>query len=252
MFYYIQENVFREMHYDRIIDAVKRLGLDFEIIRIDDSESIHVHLERSDVFCFGSIKLARLAKKKSWYPGSLMNENHDYTIYSEYWNTYLLNADSKIQDIRTPINFNLGNQFIRPTKDSKIFTGKVFNSSDWNSILEKIIQKRNKEKIMIQVATPKNIFQEIRCWIVNKKVITASTYKVGKDVRYTEFTDSDGLDFADKMVQIYQPANAFVLDICKTEQGWKIVEVNCINSAGFYAANLQKLIIALENHYNPI
>lgn len=252
MLYCIQENVFREIHYDRIVDAIRRLGLAYEIVKVGDTESISFSTERNDVFCFGSIKLSRLAQKNSWFPGSLMNENHDYTIYSKYWKEHLLNTDSDIQEILHPIDFSQGNKFIRPTKDSKIFTGKVFNQAEWAATLQQISARGKQENVMIQVANPKRIFQEIRCWIVDKQVITASTYKIGDDVRYTEFNDSDGLDFAKEMAQIYQPAKAFVIDICRTEKGWKIVEINCINSAGFYAANLQKLVIALEDYYNPI
>lgn len=252
MFYCIQENVFRELHYDRIIDVIRRMGLEYEIIKVGNEESFSFDSERKDVFCFGSIKLARLAKKNDWFPGSLMNDNHDYMIYSKYWKDYLLNTDSHIQDILSPVDFRNGKKFIRPTKDSKIFTGKVFDSSEWDAMLDKISEKAKQKETMIQVANPKKIFQEIRCWIVNKKVVTASIYKVGNNVRYTEFTDTDGLDFANKMASIYQPADAFVLDICRTENGWGIVEMNCINSAGFYAANLQKLIIAIEDYYNPL
>lgn len=68
-------------------------------------------------------------------------------------------------------------------------------------------------------------------------------------MRYIEYNDEAGLAFVTKMAQKYQPAAAFVLDICLTQNGWKIVEVNCMNSAGFYACNLQKLIVELESFF---
>ncbi|MGB1217094.1 MAG: ATP-grasp domain-containing protein, partial [Saprospiraceae bacterium] len=89
-----------------------------------------------------------------------------------------------------------------------------------------------------------------RCWIVNQKVITASTYRIGYYVNYIEYLDEDGLAFANKMAERFQPADAFVLDIGFTDEGWKIIEVNCINSAGFYASDLQKLLMALEEHFH--
>ena len=51
------------------------------------------------------------------------------------------------------------------------------------------------------------------------------------------------------MISIYQPAEAFVMDICLTPDGWKIVEINCINCSGFYNGDMQKLLIALENYF---
>ena len=52
------------------------------------------------------------------------------------------------------------------------------------------------------------------------------------------------------MVNLYQLAEAFVIDVCLTENGWKIVECNCINCAGFYDGNMQKLIMELEYYFD--
>jgi hypothetical protein len=51
------------------------------------------------------------------------------------------------------------------------------------------------------------------------------------------------------MVDRFQVADAFVIDVCLTDNGWKVIECNCINSAGFYDADIQKIIISLENFY---
>jgi hypothetical protein len=37
-----------------------------------------------------------------------------------------------------------------------------------------------------------------------------------------------------------------VIDVCSTPNGLKIVEINTINAAGFYAGNIQSLVLALE------
>ena len=249
MYYIVQENVFREIHYNYIFEALERLNLEYEIVKLKGTEDFDFKTDRKDVFCFGSVRMARLAPKYNWHPGSLMNDKHDYAVYTDYWQENLLNWDSKIQSIEEPIDFDVHKLFIRPTKDSKIFTGKLFSAPDWKATKDRAIQKGH-QKALIQVAMPKTIYQEVRCWIVNKKVISASTYKLGPTVRYIEYNDSDGLAFANEMVQIFQPADTFVLDICSTENGWKIVEVNCINSAAFYACNLPKLLMELEDFYS--
>ncbi len=248
MYYIIQENVFRDIHYSLVLKAIQRLQLDYEIVSLNNTDSFNFKTSRKDVFCFGSIKLARLAKTNSWLPGSLMNKNHDYTVYSQFWEENMLNWNSKVQSIEMPILFNNSRKFLRPTKDSKIFSGQLFTAQEWKETLD-ILQKKGKSYELIQIAEPKKIYQEIRCWVIDSKVISASTYKQGTEVRYIEYNDPEGINFANQMAKIYQPAEAFVLDICLSEKGWKIVEVNCINSAGFYACNLQKLIIGLENYY---
>ena len=61
--------------------------------------------------------------------------------------------------------------------------------------------------------------------------------------------NQDAIEFCSQMVNIFQLADAFVMDIALTNEGYKIVECGCINCAGFYDANLQKLVVDLENFY---
>jgi hypothetical protein len=44
--------------------------------------------------------------------------------------------------------------------------------------------------------------------------------------------------------------DAFVIDICLVDGNYKIVEAGCINAAGFYNADLIKLLITLEDYFN--
>lgn len=250
MYYLIQENVFRDLHYNRIIEAVQRLELPYEIVHISgEREDFEFQTDRKDVFCFGGMKMARVAKEMDWNPGSLMNENHDFDVYASIWGAHLLNGDSVVQSMLTPVSFTGGPRFIRPTKDSKRFTGRLFSETEWQEFLTEWTETHPAEDFAIQVATPKKIFQEIRCWVVDEKIVSASTYKVGDQVVYREYQDPDGLAFATEMAAVFQPARAFVMDICRTPAGWKIVEINCINSAGFYACDLQKLLFHLENAF---
>jgi len=54
------------------------------------------------------------------------------------------------------------------------------------------------------------------------------------------------------MVDLWQPARPFVIDTCIIDAGrneiqHKIVEINCINSAGFYNIDMQKFVNAIES-----
>ena len=40
------------------------------------------------------------------------------------------------------------------------------------------------------------------------------------------------------------------MDVCLTNGEYKIVECGCTNSAGFYMADMQKLLMALEDAFN--
>ena len=43
-----------------------------------------------------------------------------------------------------------------------------------------------------------------------------------------------------------RPARASVLDTALTPDGPRIVEVNCINSAGLYGADVERIVVAVE------
>lgn len=255
MIYVVQENVFREENYDKIFYALKKLGLEYEVASLKGDGELHVETERKDVFALGSIRLARLASEKDWKPGSFFGGNHDYEVYSEHYGENLLNYDCKLFDIGEELDWGLNEiKFIRPSKDSKLVTGKLYTKTKWDDTINLLKERHNGSLpwATIQVNSPKTIYKEARCWIVDGKIITSSYYKFGSNVMYEEEVEPEGLNFAQSMVDLYQVADAFVMDICLTPEGWKIVEINCINCSGFYKGDLQKLLIALEDKFNPI
>jgi len=139
--------------------------------------------------------------------------------------------------------------FARPTGDTKTFKGELYEKGIWDYSVKQALHNGANPDEMVQICMPKEIMQEVRCFVVKGKVITASFYKLGDQVIYKECFEEDILSFAQEMVDEYQVAEAFVLDVCRTDKGLKIVEVNCVNCSGFYHIDVQKLIENLENNF---
>ena len=245
-------------HYDAIFHALDRLGLEYEVIDcLPFTDKLEFKTDRKDVFCFGTVKMANLATKEGFNPGSFYGGDHDFLIYKSYYKDNLLNFGSMIQPLSAPINFHYTAHgspyqekalFIRPTVDSKIFNGGVYTKCKWEDIVERLNGKYDEH--IIQVSLPRRIYKEARVWIVDGKVVTSSYYKFHTyDAHFETEVSPEGLEFAQEMANIWQPAPAFVMDICLTLQGWKIVELNCINCSGFYKGDMQKVLIALEDLY---
>lgn len=100
---------------------------------------------------------------------------------------------------------------------------------------------------------PVRIRKEWRLWAVAGEVITHSLYKEGTRVTYRAEIDDDALAFGQHLVDVnagYSPA--YVLDMCRTDDGLRMLETNCLNAAGFYAADLVKLVVALEETFGGI
>ena len=254
MYYIIQENLFREEGHEKLLRCLDKFGIEYELVNVRPFiEEVEFKTDRKDVFVFGSLKLARLSKKYGWNPGALVTENHDYEVYSKYYKENLLNYDSRIVKFGEDFEWKYDRHFIRPCLDSKVFTGKVFNKEEWPDFKKRALDPGMvttlTEDTLIQVAVPKCITQEVRCWVVDGKIVTQSTYRRGSFLVYDNVVDQDAIDFAQKMVDIFQLAKVFVIDVCLTPDGWKIVECGSVSCAGFYDADMQKIVMALEESF---
>lgn len=245
MFYIIQNRLFAENEWPLLIRAIESFNLEYEIVDIDN-EDILFKTKRKDVFCFGAMKMARLAKKYNWNPGCIMTPNHDFEIYSKKYQQNLVNFDSLIYRFNDDFSFE-GKKFIRPTNDSKFFDAKVFSLDEWNSFKQK---KSYNQNVKIQVSSIKKIEKEFRFFIVNGEVVTGSLYKMGQFVVYDSVIDNEAENFCQEMIKIFQLADVFTMDVCLINNKWKILECGCINCAGLYKANIQKLIYKIENFYS--
>ena len=253
MYYIVQANVFKEENFYDLIKTLERLKLEYEIVEIQPFvDEFEFKTSRKDVFPFGAARMSRLTKKYDWYPGSQLCENHDYGVYSKYYNENLLNYDSKI--VRFGDNFSFqGLFFARPTENTKAFTGRVFDMNEWKKFRELNLTDGHKtrltENTLIQISSVKKMQNEIRFWIVKGEIVTASIYNIGGEYYLGSIIDNDAYDFVNKMIKIFELAKTFTMDICLVNGTYKIVECGCTNSAGFYKADINKLIIALEKAF---
>lgn len=258
MHYVIQENLFKEFHYQTLVDYLNRYGLTHETIPFRPfTDELQVESPRRDVWFFGSVNGSQVAKKYDWTPGSLYNKNHDLEVYGYYWWDDMLNKDGYIIEAHEPLPKKLPFIFFaRPTKDTKVFSGQLFTKDSWNEYIAELMtggtlgNLTSETKILV-APVKDGIQQEIRCWIVDGKIATMSQYKIGKRVVYQNQDNNEEVAiFVNKLIKKFQPAKAFVLDVCLYQDEYYVVEVNCINCSGFYDGDMSKLIQALENAFN--
>lgn len=273
MLHLVQKNLFKLQTYDLIIQTLERLGCEYKsvdvlpfttdvyLIETIDGEDVRTpykdgDFNTSNVYCWGSVKFAHISKQYNWVPGSMYNTNHDYRIYAEYYKENMLNYDSIIIGLGEELVFDAEYFFARPCQDTKLFTGQCFSKDAWRDFAKWHLTNSTtsfteiNESTPIQVSKMKVINQEIRFFIIDGKIVTASQYVMNERTIYAENHDEDVHAFVNDMIKIYQPAEAFVMDIAVTPNGLKIVEINCINCSGLYHCNVQKIVMALENKFN--
>jgi hypothetical protein len=147
--------------------------------------------------------------------------------------------------------FNIFNNeiFIRPNSPSKIFTGFSIHKNDF----EKEISYLNIDRhTLILIAQHQQIQEEYRFIIINNKIITHSGYSWNDT---TPHVPQAAIDFTSALLNRFDYKN-YVMDICKVNDQFYLLELNCINSSGLYDCDLTKFVfelskIALED-YNEI
>jgi hypothetical protein len=81
--------------------------------------------------------MSRLGKKYDWFPVSLLNDNHDYKVYSQFYKENLINYDSIIQRFGDVID-RMELFFAIPVLYNKTFTDKMFDMYQWIEFKEKV------------------------------------------------------------------------------------------------------------------
>lgn len=257
MFFLIQANVYLDPDHPKIFDALEELNIDYDVINIPPTaEKIEFETDRKDVFVYGSVTIARLATQNSdWFPGSFYGGNHLYEVYARHYGENLLNHTVSVHKISEELSWKEGEtKFIKPYSEAKIFTGRVFTESEWKDfVFEALETKTNRitRASLVQISEARRTIKEARLWIVGGQIIDGGYYKFNDNASFEEKVSDDGFRFANEMIQIFNLAEAFVMDICLTDEGWKIVEINCINSSGFYPnTNVKSVIKALNIYFS--
>lgn len=243
----------------KLAEALKRLGLPYSFHKvvpfIGDLDPAPEIADPEDVVLFGAYTLRHYAKAHNLRPGlfeiaPFLNETA--------WQPFLLNGDARVAELRALPERLVGESaplFVRPVQHSKEIAGKVIDAAEIVALAEQVCRLPEQEiprgalrpDTEMLLAPPRRILAEWRIWVVQEKVVTYSLYKQGARVVYLEEINDDALAFAGDLVSCnpcYAPA--YVMDICRSADRLKLLETNCINAAGFYAADLVKLAAAID------
>ena len=249
MLWVIQENLFQEREYENFLDACDRQGVNYRIVKIIpfSHELVPEIIEPNPIWAFGSTALVRIAQDRGWHPGVFHNNNFNFKVWSQAWGKNILNYGAKICAF-SQIKTDLDIFFVRPCDDLKYFSGTVIDKESLNAWRDEVLSRSNDltKDPEVAISSVKTIYKEFRFFVIDNNLVTGSLYKLGNKLCLDRNIEPDANKFASKMIDIWQPSRAFVLDIALTEDNYKIVEVNCINLAGFYASDVGKLVNAMQ------
>lgn len=199
-----------------------------------------------DIIPYGSTKLIREASSLGWR-GVCINENFNDVSYCNN-NPEMLNYDAKFISL-PDVKLHYADSefvFIKPTTELKAFDGGVYSISDIEK--GKISNYYAACDILVSVSKLKTIYEEWRWFIVNGEVIDGAAYRIsGVNAREWGYANEDK-KVAQELADIWLPHETCVMDVAKTDCGWRVIEYNCLNSSGFYNHDIQKIIYAVTNY----
>ncbi len=219
------------------------------------------------VFPIGSTSMLAASRRYGWTPGVVYDET---TFHFDAWRDNW-GAANLINGTAATLAFSDGvwypsmaleggaeeRVFIRPAQDLKTFTGHVTTVAEWKAWIERVRKGQTSLEAQelrldtrVIVAPVKTITREWRTWVVDGKVRAASQYAFyGQRVREAH-APLDVLLLAQRVIDYWTPADAFVLDIGEVDSKLGIVEVNTLNSSGIYAADMASVYGALVKLYS--
>jgi hypothetical protein len=258
MHWILQNNTFSETGWDTLTATLERFGFDHSIHKvvpfIGELQPEPV-LDHRNVICFGSYSMRHVAARNAWYPGVFDLFAQDFGQQRLHWGEHMLNAHSVVCAFEDAV-FTEELMFVRPVNDSKYFAGKLFAREEFETWQHSVCRLQLDEGIsltpqtLIQVGKPIVIYAEYRFWVVKGEIVTASLYKRGDRVMYASDVDERFFAYVRERIGEWMRHESFVIDVCDTPEGMRVVEINTLNASGFYAADVQRLVQALDDAYN--
>jgi len=262
MHWVIQENLFHEEGFFGLIKALKRLELPYSVHKVVPFTSQLIPEvvipEGAPVIVMGATTMVRIAGERGWTPGAYFNSNFDFEIQAGTpWKPYMLNGHGKVYPFKdVPEQSELF--FTRPVLDIKTYTGQVMSWAEFSDWRHRVVElgEGNGSTLhagtRVVIAKPKVIHCEYRMYLVDGKCVAGSLYKQAGRPYQDSHVDEEIDQFAEARAKEWSPDRAFVMDIAQTPDGLRIIEAGCLNAAGYYKADLARVIMALEEMENAM
>lgn len=197
MLWIVQKNLYNENRRGDLLHALDRMGIDYLAVDVDKNTiTPDIPDDSIPIITNGSIMLSNIARSRSWSPGSMLNDNYSYDVWSHQYKDLLLNKNATISSLRDAV-VTTEQVFARPILDNKTFNGRVFTRDEFLQFQQDSLNSKpgiTSPDTQILISQPKKIGQEHRHYIVDGEVITSSRYKLAGQLNFSEGCDQAVLD----------------------------------------------------------
>lgn len=244
-----------------MINVFRKHSIPYHIVRIvpflHEIDGSTPKVENPVVVC-GSIGIHVLAQKNNWATGLYFSDDLNCVEYKKHLGDLFLNSDAEfcmVSEVAKHFDKFQDDEeiFIRPSRDSKEFSGLTITKNKYESWLQNMrdIGYLRKNDFEVMLLKPKALGREWRCILIDKKVIEISQYRTqyAKKKEWVDITTHlDIVEIAEQAANKFYPVAVAVIDIAETNDGLKVIEYNTFNSAGLYACNVENIILSVNKY----
>lgn len=257
-----------EVYRDDLVAAIRQQGHEVRLIRPpappyrwDDVGCSYRETFTAEacVVCHGDIELVTpVHREQRWMPGVFATvENYACSNYYCYFSEYLLNNRyvmlpfgelHRCKEFLMETVGESGRIFVRPDSPLKLFTGQVMTDTSFDADYEYMGFYEFPKSSIVVVSRPFEIEAEWRFVVVDQAVVAGSLYKrQGKSELRADY-DQLAFELAKKVASLpYQPDRVWVMDICKTADGYyKLLEIGGFSFADLYLTDKNAVVAAVS------
>jgi hypothetical protein len=255
----IQDNLISEQDLKTLQNTAREIGCDVEEVfvtpfvktlpkfTLDDKKNVY----------YGSTTMMMNVYKNLNKPLGLFFDDKAYSMenYIDKWGENMLSCEAEFTTIGEIMSIEYQPQlvngeeidvFVRPDGDTKSFDGEVGKASNFIKLFKRKLEYDMSitEDTKILVGPAYNIVKEWRNYVVGGEIVTSTKYRQNFRLNKSA-TDipEDMLEYTRKMIEIYKPHENFAIDIAQMDDGsYYIIECGCLNSVGFYHADIKQYV----------
>ena len=201
---------------------------------------------------YGSTKFVSLIQHTGIKPGVFFDfSSFNVLAWRQLAEDYL-NKDSIVYNVKSLTGEIYHDIFIRPVMDLKAFAGTIALKGDtWEDFFSRTFKTDDYDKgQLVAIRHPLKIKEEQRFFIVNRKIVAHSRYKLNGESSISPRIDLHFMAYVQNYVRnAWLPNETCVIDFAHVGHDYYMLEFNCFNCSGFYAADVGKIVEAIQETY---
>jgi hypothetical protein len=186
-----------------------------------------------------------------WHPGGwCSSENLDCAAYYPHFDNFLLNGRHEILPGVAAIRekdrlfhefARDGHVFARPTSVHKLFVGRLIAEEDFETALA---PTRFDSDSRVVIAPPRELGREWRVVVSGDEVIAGSQYADRGAESIQSSCPDEVIDFAAAVLANvrWRPDEILMLDVCETDEGLRLVELNSFSCSWLYVCDIAPVV----------